>query len=697
MPPIDRSTSADVAVLRMARPPVNGLDRALRSELLGALHAAQQDASVRGIVLTGGDRVFSAGADISEFAGGASGAAFAEPWLGAVCTALASSPKPVVAAIEGACLGGGLELALACHGRIAGRTARLALPEIKLGLLPGAGGTQRLPRLIGVEAAVSMILSGDAIDSVRADALGLATAVDGSVLEHETALARRLAAHSGSRADDGAVATARTRELGAAALGDAAARLRRPSRAQAAIIEAVRASFERPLEDGLACERRLFEELLGTAEARALQYAFFGDRAAGRVDALPRDVAVRRVSEVAVVGAGTMGAGIAMCVANAGLAAVLIDSAPEALDRGLQRIEQTYRTAVQKGKLSSGEAEARRAAIRASGSLEAVCTADLVVEAVPEALDLKRSVFAEVDRHAKPGAILASNTSTLDVGAIGASTSRPGDVVGLHFFSPAHVMRLLEVVRTERSSDAAVATAMAFARAIGKVGVLARVCDGFIGNRMFEEYCRQAFFLLDEGALPAQVDHALESWGMAMGPFAVLDLAGGDIAWAIRQRRAREQPDQPYSRLPDLLCELGRFGQKTGAGFYRYDGGTRGRAVDPEVDALVVEHSRRIGVERRTISDDEIVSRCVLALVNEGARLLDERIAQRASDIDVVYRNGYGFPATRGGPMYAADEMGLANVVAKIARYSQGYRGASWRLSTLLESAARLGQRLSAL
>ena len=430
-------------------------------------------------------------------------------------------------------------------------------------------------------------------------------------------------------------------------------------------------------------------------ETQALDYAADGDRAAARIAGVSPDTPLRDIGVVAVIGAGTMGGGIAMCAANAGLPVVLVEQAADALDRGMAAIRRDYENSVKKGRLSEEEMQRRIARIRPTTEAAWIAPADLVIEAVFEDIGVKETVFRMLDAKAKPGAILASNTSTLDLDRIAAFTARPQDVVGLHFFSPANVMRLLEIVRGRQTAPDVLATAMDFATRIGKIGVVAGVCDGFIGNRMFEEYLRQAGFLLDEGVMPWQVDQALEAWGMAMGPFATMDLAGNDVGYAIRKRQAIERPGRAHSKIPDRVAEMGRLGQKTGAGFYRYDKATRGRTPDPDIAALVEGHAREIGLKRRPIDDDEIVSRCVLALVNEGAKLLVEGIAQRASDIDVVYRNGYGFPAARGGPMFHAGALGLPDVLAAIDRYRFGYHGEFWQAAPLLRLCADQGRLLS--
>jgi 3-hydroxyacyl-CoA dehydrogenase len=693
-PTVRYEVQGQTAVITLDGAPTNSLNLPTRRALLAALTRAATDSTINSVILAGGEKIFCAGADINEFAGGLQGNAFASPSLADLIEAIESSGKPVIAAVSGVCFGGGLELALGCHARVATHGARFALPEIKLGLLPGAGGTQRLPRIIGVKAALSLILSGEPIGLEEAAAAGLVEVAVGDLIRNAAELAIQIAARGIAKAVDRPAylpPDASKERYFAAQL----AALKRPRPAAVKCVQAVRMSVELPLREGLRREFEFFRELMQTPESQALRYAFLSDRAANRIDGVARDTAVRPIARVAVIGAGTMGTGIAMCTATVGLPTILIDLSPEALRRGHAKIVTLYDTAVKKGRLTAEQRQQRINCISTHTDLAAIASADLIIEAVFEELDVKQKIFRDLDEWAGTGAILASNTSTLDLNAIASVTQRPRDVVGLHFFSPANVMRLLEIVRGERTAPDVLATAMAFARKIQKIAVVAGVCDGFIGNRMFEEYLRQAGFLLDEGALPSQVDAALESWGMAMGPFAVMDLAGGDIAWAIRQRRALEQPGLPYSKIPDLVYELGRFGQKTGAGFYRYDSTTRARERDAEIEALVKTHSRSLGLPRRSIDDTEIVSRCVLALVNEGAKLLAEGIAQRASDIDVVYRNGYGFPAERGGPMYYADQSGLAGTVATMRRYASGYHGELWEPATLLLERLASGRQLT--
>jgi len=662
----------DVVVIRLDNPPVNGLGHALRSAVLAGVDAANEDAGVRAIVIAGAGKLFSAGADVREFGTPASAA---EPTLGTVIRVLEASAKPVVAAIHGTCMGGGLELALGCHHRVARRDAQVALPEVKLGLIPGAGGTQRLPRAIGVERALGMIVSGATFAAANlADTALFDALVDGDPLDAAIALARRVA--------DARGAPRRLRDVAAThPNAEAFFRFARTNVAAAAkglpapvaCVDAVAASVSLRFDDGMRFERRTFLDLMASPQSRALRHAFFAERAAARIADVPGSTTARPVERVAVIGAGTMGAGIATAFADAGIEVVLVDAEPKALERGVAAIRAGYEGAVRKGRLAEAEVARRMARVVPTLSLDDIATADLVVEAVFEDMAVKRAVFAGIDRVAKPGAILATNTSTLDVDALARSTSRPRDVLGLHFFSPAHVMRLLEVVRGAATSPEALATAMKVAKRIGKTAVVSGVCDGFIGNRMVEHYLRQATFLVEEGASPAEVDAALERFGMAMGPFRMSDLAGLDVGWRIRQRRYAERPQVPWSRVGDRLCELGRFGQKTGAGWYRYEPGRRDALPDPAVDALVAAFRHERGIVARRIGDDEIVDRAILALVNEGARILDDGIAQRASDIDVVYLTGYGFPRHRGGPMLHADTVGLFNVARRLREFASRF------------------------
>ncbi len=661
------SVRGNVAVLTLNNPPVNGLGFRLRSDLLSAFDRAQNDPQVRALVLFGGETVFSGGADVREFG---SPKASMEPNLPSVIRALESSAKPVVAAIAGNCLGGGLELALGCHWRVAKADASLGLPEVKLGLLPGAGGTQRLPRAIGLEPALNMIVSGEARSASTFAATALVdVVVDGELLPQALAFAEKLIA------DERPLRRLRDLKVDAPAAEAYLQFARNSVRAVAGnlpaplrCIDAVAASVSTPFEEGLRIERAAFIELMNTPESRALRHVFAAERAAGKVDGLPADTPLREVRRVGVIGAGTMGGGIAMSFANAAYPVVLLEASQAALDKGLATIRKNYLNTLSKGKISQEQVDQRLALIQPTLSYQDLRGADLIIEAVFENMEVKQPVFEMLDKVAKAGAILASNTSTLDLNRIAAFTKRPHDVIGLHFFSPANVMRLLEVVRGDKTAPDVLATAMQLSKRIKKVAVVSGVCDGFIGNRMLARYGAAANDLLNLGAMPQQVDRALEQFGLAMGIFRVGDLAGLDIGWAIRKRRAAERPGEDLPTIADRICEAGRFGQKTGAGWYRYEAGRRDPLPDPAVERIIEQWRKDHGYTPRKISDAEIVERCIYALVNEGARILEDGIAQRASDIDVVYLNGYGFPRYRGGPMLYADEVGLPNVVRALRR-----------------------------
>ncbi len=663
----------DIVVITMDSPPVNGLGAGLRRAIIDGLTRAARDSTVRAIVLTGAGRGFSGGADIREFN---TPAAFAEPNLHTLIREIEASRIPVIAAIHGIAMGGGLELALACHYRVASPGAQIALPEVKLGLLPGAGGTQRLPRVVPLEMALNMIVSGNPVDSSRfADTRLFDAMIEGELVEGAIAFARKVAGEGklprvrDLKVDydnaDGYLQFARNTVAAVAKNYPAPLRC----------IEAVAAAVDKPFEEGLAVERAGFLALVQTPESRALRHAFFAERAASRIPDVPEDTPVRPVAEVAVIGAGTMGGGIAMNFVNAGIPVRLLEVKQEVLDRGLATIRRNYENSAKKGRIPAADVDRLMAMIRPTLSYEDIKDVDLVVEAVFEDMDVKRTVFQTLDKLMKKGAILATNTSTLDVDRIAGFTRRPEDVIGMHFFSPANVMKLLEIVRGEKTAKDVLATVMKLSKTIRKTGVVSGVCDGFIGNRMIEQYSRQATFMLDEGASPAQVDRAIEKFGFAMGPFRMSDLAGNDVSWYIRKRRYVEKPDYKYSAIPDKLCELGRFGQKTGAGWYRYDAGSRKAVPDPVVEELIVAHREELGITPRKISDEEIVQRLVFALVNEGAHILEEGIAMRASDIDLIYLSGYGFPLHRGGPMLYADQVGLYNVVRAMAGFAANPHG----------------------
>jgi 3-hydroxyacyl-CoA dehydrogenase len=670
-----------VAVIRFANPPVNSFSFAVRAALLDALDRALADDAVHAIVIAGAGEMFSGGADIREFN---TPAAQRAPRLHDVIAAIEGSAKPVVAAISGVCFGGGLEVALACHYRVARPDAKLALPEVKLGLLPGAGGTQRLPRLVGLESALNMIVSGDAVaardlaktkllDRV-ADGDPVAAAIEFACGVKEP---RRTSALPLVEPDFEALC-----EFAAMMAKAKSPHLPAPLRC----IDSIKAAAK-PFAEGSAIERRLFIELMNTTESKSLRHAFFSERAAGRVPDVPDTTPQRRIGQAAVIGAGTMGSGIAICFLNAGIPLFLLESDQGALDRGVARIASVYDAQVKKGKLAQPERDTRMALLSPVLSYDAIGSADIVIEAVFETMDVKRMVFAELDRVMKPGAILATNTSTLDVNEIARGTKRPGDVVGLHFFSPANVMRLLEIVRGDATSKDVLATSLTLGKTLRKVSVISGVCDGFIGNRMLEHYGKQANYLLEEGASPRQVDAAMEAFGFAMGPFRVGDLAGNDIGWNIRKRRRAQKTDYKFSTLPDKLCEAGRFGQKTGAGWYEYPDGPRKPQPSKVVDEMLAAHRREIGVTPRKIEDAEIVDRLVFALVNEGARILDEKIAARASDVDVVYLTGYGFPPFRGGPMFHADHTGLQLVRRRMLEFSRRNHGDPefWKPAALID------------
>ena len=687
----------DIAVITLSNPPVNGLGLATRLGIADGLSRANTDPAVKAVVLTGAGKAFSGGADIKEFG---SAKATQEPNLLSVILALENSAKPVVAAIHSVCMGGGLELALGCHYRIAAPGCSVALPEVKLGLIPGAGGTQRLPRVLGVEAALNMIVSGEPVKSEL-----LASMPGQKLFDKIAASAETLADEALALAQ--AVADVRPLPLVRSLpckhpQGDAYFQFARNMvkgmaknfPAPPKCVDAVEAATKQKFEAGMATERDIFISLMQTAESRALRHIFMAERAASKIPDVPSDTPQRLVKSVAVIGAGTMGGGIAMNFLNAGLPVVMLEMKQDALDRGVATIRKNYEAQVKKGKLKADKYEQRMALLKTTLSYEDLSGTDLVIEAVFEDIGVKEAVFKALDRVMKPGAILASNTSTLDVDRIASFTARPQDVVGLHFFSPANVMKLLEVVRGAKTAKDVLATVMALAKTIRKTAVVSGVCDGFIGNRMVEQYGRQGGFLLDEGCTPEQVDRAIEKFGFAMGPFRMGDLAGNDIGWAIRKRRAQEKPGMKYSKTADLLCEKGRFGQKTGAGWYDYVPGKRDAIPNIEVVEMIAAHRASLGITPRKISDDEIVQRLVYSLVNEAAHILEEGIASKAGDIDMVYLMGYGFPIHRGGPMNYADQVGLFNVVQSMGRFAQNPRddAAFWQPAPLLARLAAEGK-----
>jgi 3-hydroxyacyl-CoA dehydrogenase len=691
MPPVVRyARQGSVGVIIIDNPPVNALSRAVRQGLVDALLQGLGDAAAKALLLIGAGRNFIAGADIREFA-----KPLEPPDLALVTSGLESSTKPTIAAIHGAALGSGLEVALACHYRVAGSAAQLGCPEVKLGIVPGCGGTQRLPRLVGVKPALDMITTGDPLRAAQAKAIGLVDEIiEGDLLQGALRFAERMLGAAAplprlrdreARAEPGFFAEFRSA-------------LKRRARGQEAplrAVDAVEAATTLPFVEGLKRERALFEELVAGTQSRALIHAFFAEREAMTVPGVPADTPTRPIKTAAVIGAGTMGGGIAMCFANAGIPVAVIETSADALERGLGVVRNNYAGSVARGRLDQAAMEKRLGLIRGALDLEAISDADVIIEAVFEEMAIKKEIFAKLDKLAKPGAVLATNTSSLDIDVIARETKRPQDVIGTHFFSPANVMRLLEVVRGAATAKDVIATAMRLGKTLGKVPVLVGVCDGFVGNRMIFQYTREAEFLLEEGALPWQVDKALQDWGLAMGPFAMSDMAGNDVGWRIRKQQAASRPnDRRYAHLADLICEKGRFGQKTNAGWYRYEKGSRAPLPDPEVEQLILGESKRQGRIREAISDAEIVKRTIYALVNEGAKILEEGIALRPGDIDVIYVSGYGFPAWRGGPMFYADTMGLDNVYADVKRFHERH-GFYWQPAPLLEKLAREGRRFA--
>ncbi|WP_116134234.1 3-hydroxyacyl-CoA dehydrogenase NAD-binding domain-containing protein [Tropicimonas sp. IMCC34043] len=675
-----------IGIIRLNRPPVNALGQALRSAVAEAHLRLDADPAVAAILLTGTGRFFSAGADITEFSGGRR-----HPYLTELIAQLENGTSSVIAVANGMAFGGGFELILGCDYLYVLPEATLAFPEIKLGNIPGAGGTQKLPRLIGGPRALGLILSGDPITAQEAVSLGIA---DRLVADLDAAVAfatDAVAAGLPRRRIRDRNVPGHPDELAAAA----APFLRRARGALATAkgIEGVRMAYDTPIDEGLLWEQQTFAALNASPESKAQRHIFFAERAARKIADLPADTPKRRLATAGVVGAGTMGAGIAMCMANAGIPVILVEQDQGRLDTGLARIRRTYEEALGKGRISSAEAEARLGRISGSVDMQALADADLVVEAVFEAMEVKRAVFTRLDAICKPGAILATNTSTLDVNEIAAATGRPQDVIGLHFFSPAHVMKLLEVVRAETTAPEVIATAMDLGQRIGKIPVLVGVCDGFAGNRMFINFNREAQILIENGALPWQIDRVLTDWGLAMGPLSVMDLAGLDIGYAIRKERAaRRKPSDPYPfTTADRLAEAGRLGQKTGRGWYLYPENARRGLPDPEVEALIEAVSREKGITRRPVSDEEILHRCLWQLVNTGCQILEEGIAQRASDLDVIFVNGYGFPRPRGGPMFFAELTGFDRVAAEVERFAAEV-GDHWRPSALLLEAARTGR-----
>ena len=683
---VDLDRRGRVAVITVNNPPVNALSQHVRQGLHEGVKLAVADAAAGAIVIVCAGRTFIAGADITEF-----GKPPAAPGLHEVLDLIESSSKPVVAAVHGTALGGGLEVTLACHYRIGVKDARFGLPEVKLGLLPGAGGTQRLPRVVGVEKGLSMMVSGDPIRADEALKAGLIDEiVDGDLAAAGVAFAERVLNEKRPlkkiRDLDDKIAAVRGKPEVFASFRKSVARQTRGFRAPEHIIKAVEAAVSLPFAEGLKRERELFAELMASPESKAQRYFFFAEREAAKIPDVPADTPAKDVKKAAVIGAGTMGGGIAMNFANAGIPVTVVEMNQENLDRGLGIVRKNYEATASRGRLTAADVEKRMGLITGTTDWNAVRDADMIIEAVFEEMPIKKEVFAKLDGIAKADAVLATNTSTLDVDEIASATRRPESVIGTHFFSPANVMRLLENVRGKKSSKTTVATAMAIGRRIAKVPVLVGVCYGFVGNRMLHQRGQQAEKLILEGALPHQVDKVLTDFGFPMGPFAMGDLAGLDVGWRIRKGRGTKSP------VADRICELGRFGQKTGSGYFKYEKGDRTPIPDPDVEKIIVDVATEQGITRRHITDEEILQRLLYPMVNEGAKILDEKIAIRASDIDVIWVYGYGWPVYRGGPMFWADQIGLRALRDKMVEFQKASGDAFWTPAPLLNRLADEGK-----
>jgi 3-hydroxyacyl-CoA dehydrogenase len=689
----------NVALMTIDNPPVNPLSSGVRQGLADGLSKALADDQVAAIVLTGAGRAFIAGADISEFSGKSEG-----PGLQDCLKAMDDSDKPIVAAINGTAFGGGLEVALCCHYRVIAPTAPVGLPEVKLGLLPGAGGTQRLPRLIGAEKALDFILSGDPIPGPKAAELGIVDEVaDGDIVAAGIAYAQKVIADGGKvrriRDESAVVAADRDRpELFDAARKSSARRMLKRF-APEMIIQCVEAAVNvGDFDAGMKIEQECFAKCMQHPQRQALIHMFFAEREVAKIPDVPRDTPVLNIEQAGVIGCGTMGGGISMCFLNVGIPVTVLELDQEALDRGMGVIKRNYDIQVQRGRMTAEEVDTRMGLLTGTTSYEDLGTADVVIEAIYENIDVKVETFKRIEAVAKPGAILASNTSGLDIDKMAAATSRPEAVIGLHFFSPANVMRLLEVVRGEKTSKSVIATSMQLGKKLNKVAVLSGNAPGFIGNRLLGGYTRQAGEIILQGATPYQVDNVLLKFGMPMGPFQMNDLVGLDLGWRARKLSGMKPEDVPITaRVADKLCELERFGQKTSRGFYIYPEGSRAGQADPEVVKIVEETSAELGIERREIDDDEVLKRCLYPLINEGARVLEEGIAIRPCDIDITYINGYGFPEVTGGPMFWADQQGLENVLADIKRFQEIYGGDIWKPAPLLEKLVAQGKTFASL
>jgi 3-hydroxyacyl-CoA dehydrogenase len=687
---VSYTTSGDIAVVTIDSPPVNAVNQAVRAGLKRVFGELRGTSEIKAIVLACAGRTFIAGADIREFDTG-----IAEPGYHEVLRLIEDSPVPVVAAVHGTALGAGTEIALSCHYRVAHEGARFGLPELSLGIIPGAGGTQRLPRLVALDVALDMMLSGKPLPAAKALEAGLADAVvGGELLPAAVAFATDLVARG--------VGPRRTREQAVKGADHAAevfaarraqvAKTMRNRQSPLALLDAVQAAVDNPFDAGLKIESQLSSQLEQATESRALRHLFYAEREVRKIPGLPAGVKARPVTRVGIVGAGTMGGGISMCFANAGIPVTILDTAQANLDRGLATIRKNYERSVSRGSLKPEQAEQRLGLITPTLDYAALGDADVIIEAVFENMALKKEIFTRLDAVAKPGAILGTNTSTLDIDEIAAVTGRPQDVIGLHFFSPANVMQLLEIVQCGKTAPDVVVTALDIAKTIKKTGVVAKVCYGFIGNRMMDPYGREAEHCVLEGATPEEVDSALESWGMAMGILAVYDMAGVDIGHLTRVARAHLLPKDPgFYRPSAMLTERGWIGQKAGRGYYRYDGADRKRAADPEVIEMLHAEGARLGIAQRKPGRQEIIERCLYSMINEGALLLEEGIALRASDIDVVYTAGYGFPRYRGGPMFYADTVGLKVIYDKIMEFQKTLDPQYWQPAPLLKKLAEAG------
>lgn len=688
MSEVQFSKEGNIGVIFVNNPPVNALSQAVRAGLEEGVKQGLADKDVEAMVILCGGNTFIAGADIREF-----GKPPVPPNLPDVVYFMEESPKPMIAAIHGTALGGGLEIALSCHFRIAAPTAKVGLPEVKLGLLPGAGGTQRLPRLAGVKTALEMIVSGDPVPVRKAQALGIVDEIaDGDLKEAAIAFAKKVVAEKRP--------IRKVREMQAKVdsptqfedFAKSIARKQRGFIAPFKCIEAVRASVEMPFQEGMKQERKIFEELREGTQSKAQRHVFFAEREVVKIPGLPDKLPAREVNTVGILGAGTMGGGIAMCFANAGIPVRLLDMKQEFIDRGLTVIKKNYANTMARGGITQADMDQRMSLIKPTLSYDDLKDVDLVIEAVFEDMAVKREVFAKLDAVCKPGAILASNTSYLNIDEIASVTKRPQDVMGMHFFSPANVMRLLENVRGAKTADDVKVTAMKIGKRIGKVPVMVGVCDGFVGNRMLGKRTRECGFMLEEGALPWQIDKVIFDFGFPMGPYAMSDMAGLDIGWRNRKAKFNELTKREQeNNILDKICELGRYGQKTGSGFYKYDD-KRNATPDPFIEELIISHSKERGITRRAVTDQEILERALYIMINEGAKILEEGIAARPVDIDAVYLYGYGFPAYHGGPMFYADTVGLKKVYEAILKYRDIVGAEYWTPSPLIEKLAKEGK-----